>query len=414
MSKLPRVDAPRTRVIVARHRPDETVEGLALELDQILSDVGRECEPTPQWMAHDDALEPQPWDGVAKLAELLDLWELPSDADDLPTDPTHMVRLVAMAGTVVHAELKVRLYDVAGERGAPRADAPSLFLEIFLPEWGTDAPAEEPAPTSVTPQRALAILIEATEPAWGSLEPPAWTARAPVGSLGHHVGAVTFVAAPRVLDVPPHLRHESDARGTQLWIDAQPDGHWLSEHVEAGKMALLGGGHRGTPTDSSSRVSSIPSSEPAAPAPSAPPETRIGRLEPNYHLGQTAPLRGERQREALPFSGKGERPRPAATSLEPNAQLGETSSLDGATPSDALPFSETLPLTLEQYASLTAELVVPGAHQPTVLERYGLSSQAELSRVETAFRKRFSRDQAELQRFLRLVSGYQAWLASNR
>jgi hypothetical protein len=96
--------------------------------------------------------------------------------------------------------------------------------------------------------------------------------------------------------------------------------------------------------------------------------------------------------------------------------MGATRSIDDAIPAEATPFSSSSPvtLTLEQYASMTAETMVRPADLDGIRRQYGLPSQQDVERVERDFRKRFSRDPAEHRRDLALVSDYRAWLESQR
>ena len=88
--------------------------------------------------------------------------------------------------------------------------------------------------------------------------------------------------------------------------------------------------------------------------------------------------------------------------------------------SAALPLSETAQdapsdstpnLTLEQYASLCAELAVFPRHVEAVFQRYGLVSLKKRLTLDLAWRERLRRDATEYQEWQRLYQRYQDYWA---
>lgn len=179
---------------------------------------------------------------------------------------------------------------------------------------------------------------------------------------------------------------------------------------------------------SSHEVPPAPAAPPAAPAPakievpisySAPDAPSA--LEPRLDLATTAEARPSAPAPmpfvaappgsaAIPPSAPPGAPAASASSeLEPLASLGETASPAGQLPARDLPFARSAkvpggaaPLTLEQYAALTAEL----RHRPPaeVLARYGVAGEDGLMQLRASWRDRFARDPALAARFGDLVT----------
>lgn len=125
--------------------------------------------------------------------------------------------------------------------------------------------------------------------------------------------------------------------------------------------------------------------------------------------------------DALPFSAGHATPPPsAAAELPPRSG----SDLDGTAVGalrldlDALPFDRPAgkqpELSLEQYASLCAEVRRAPQRASEIARRYGVLSPEAGQALGDAWRKRFAADDALRGRYEQLLSHYAAWLASQR
>ncbi len=88
--------------------------------------------------------------------------------------------------------------------------------------------------------------------------------------------------------------------------------------------------------------------------------------------------------------------------------------------SSILPFDKdkqadsTLELTLEQYASLSAELAIHPENKAEVRARYFVSSDEALSRLDTLWKHRFAGDPSLASRWRQLYDEYHRWLNQQR
>ena len=113
-------------------------------------------------------------------------------------------------------------------------------------------------------------------------------------------------------------------------------------------------------------------------------------------------------------------PAPRTPASSPGGDVDETMAIAPLRyPPVALPFGEpkrsgTPILTVEQYASLRAELAARTAPHAELLERYGLPDEEALRAVERHWEQRLRDAPAVRARFDQLLAHYRTWLAERR
>jgi hypothetical protein len=142
-------------------------------------------------------------------------------------------------------------------------------------------------------------------------------------------------------------------------------------------------------------------------------------LPPNSCRGpQAAPRLNSTSRDVLPFRATTVASEPHATRSPPveNARDGLTTELPAIRPDeDTLPFSDDASaagprLTLEQYASLSAQLSLAPERADHVLARWGIGDCRARRQLEKSWRSRFRTEVGLRDRFDELVAAYRDWL----
>lgn len=115
--------------------------------------------------------------------------------------------------------------------------------------------------------------------------------------------------------------------------------------------------------------------------------------------------------DPLPFADGDVAPPSTSVLDEPNPDAGATAFVSALTDDDlATPFeAASTTLSVEQYASLQAELTVYPLQHETVLQRYRLD-RASLIKLDTSFAKRFAASPADKARYDSLRVRYAEWL----
>jgi hypothetical protein len=123
----------------------------------------------------------------------------------------------------------------------------------------------------------------------------------------------------------------------------------------------------------------------------------------------------------LPFVRPSERPAAPRPAPRPNAQKARTADIEaalaearGAKTPEAAPAPRAPPLTLEQYASLLAELHVYADRNGEIMARYGVTGRAAMDALGAVYRARFDKDPGMLQSFQKLELQYRDWLFRSR
>lgn len=171
-----------------------------------------------------------------------------------------------------------------------------------------------------------------------------------------------------------------------------------------------------------------------------PSVVEIRRPQPPAPVGagvdETALFEGLVMSEVLPFDDQPTDQVQARIGTSPKSATVVTSGFTGEMPAILVDVNTTLPfvdmsqidfgddggrrdeqlrarLTLEQFASLWAELAVRPQVRAEVLKRYGVNEQA-LPEIQRAWQSQFQHSPEDRARFEHLVAQYRAWLASHR
>jgi hypothetical protein len=162
-----------------------------------------------------------------------------------------------------------------------------------------------------------------------------------------------------------------------------------------------------------------PQAASAAAAPAAPAEADKARPQAPSNAGGTQDVGAFLAGPALPFPGQS-KPSPtknAEGTPSPTKNAEGTQDVSAFLAGPALPFAErespeakgALTLTIEQYASLCAELELRPDRAQESLARYRLSLAAKAS-LDAAWRDRFARDRALYASFSHAFAAYKSWL----
>lgn len=287
--------------------------------------------------------------------------------------------------TLIAAARPAQLVDVTGAEPSTVVDAARGISAAQRP--APDVPAPRPRARSVsdTPDDDLDAAPESQEKALGNASP------GPVAEPP----AVAPLASP-----PPALPVTDMAGSAARRLDSSP---WA----------------RSDPFESPAEPGTVAQAAlPSPPATSALKQTQDVKLE---HLLAAKP--------AVPFEGSAEPLPPSREARSPSEprgcpQAGETAELtleQVRAAAEAVPFSPKRPtmaehpeLTLEQYASYSAESTVKPSERARIMTSYGIASHAARAALSVYWGKRFEEEPELKVRFDKLQQQYVAWLRAQQ
>jgi hypothetical protein len=330
------------------------------------------------------------------------------------------------------AAIDLRMSDVARlqRRWGQRVKSEPALVKQFRELWQKDAgelPRVVAAPAQLRPfPWSPGPAVAPARSAWSKgdarrTEAPALDRPAPAPGVASmlDVSFYRYVAAKaRVAEEPGNEESALEKLG---YVDfARVDAAWqarlekdaalasdyrrLLQHERERLRATMSCTESALPT---SGPAPVPAAQPAAPGPRAPHEVAGASLD----VGRAARDFGAR-RLSIEIPRDLPPPRSVAArqpSRPPAPSLRIDTPAPGFTPAPARPWPAPPLLTLEQHASLCAELARSPAHTAAILARYGLTPDAKVA-LDAHYRGQVAADPALRERWQRAYQSYQAWM----
>ncbi|MEZ4443569.1 MAG: hypothetical protein R3B72_31145 [Polyangiaceae bacterium] len=289
---------------------------------------------------------------------------------------------------------------LAQEAGRGRRTLLRRFEAAYAPGSGNDGAGRYAAAPSGPRPSALPSPPSMTTP---PVPPP--PSAAPAMASSSLPPPMATPSAPSPASAPPRLEPDfSEVEATPFSGRLEVAPPSAAAEIAAEAQSMLGGTAQG----------SLSMNDPSL----ADFAAVVRQLRSKASAETTAPMRlPEREDPGLPFAAgiSAAPPPPAASDVAKEAAelVGETAAVSALSDEDlagALPFAPRTRLTLEQYASLVAELHgQPSSTRGPVLRRYGLD-ETSFQAVEAEWRERFAADPGSYGTFRARYDEYSAWL----